>query len=336
LFSRNVIQIDWATGLSFESEKTEFNAPRSRRSINDGAVGSSPIQRSKEGVSMSARIVRTLLPYARHPDRIVKNIRWRLATTECHRPIVFVLGAPRSGTTLLQRILSVHPDCFSLESETGLFSHQDIFARLHFGLGREETDALFATSRDIVDFMCKGIGILEKKYGVEKRFVEKTPQHVLKMRFLLDRFPNARFLHIHRDGRDCYCSSLGHPFIPQKSVTSFARYWRRCVLAGLACRSHPRAMTLSYETLTASPADTISSIMNFLGAAVSAEQVDNMALGRDRRSARPEFSRLGKSLMLRRAAAGDASCRGSSKTPSGASPAMPCRRSDISVDKWPA
>ena len=70
------------------------------------------------------------------------NVTWRFPRTISEGNPVFVVGAPRSGTTLLQRMLSVHPDLFSIEAETGLFSMQNIFdpARRHFDLPFEQAE----------------------------------------------------------------------------------------------------------------------------------------------------------------------------------------------------
>ena len=65
-----------------------------------------------------------------------------------------------------------------------------------------------------------------------KRFVEKTPQHILHLPFILKWFPQAQVIHLVRDGRDCYCSSKINIDIPQnKSAKEFASYWKNVFLS---------------------------------------------------------------------------------------------------------
>ncbi len=239
------------------------------------------------------------MTYLKSPRDILRNARWRLNCSISQEPIVFVLGAPRSGTTLLQRVLTLHDQLFSIQGETGLFSRQNIFARKHFHLSWDETRTLFEQSSDIVDLLQNGVCRLRKlqQLSSDTRMVEKTPQHVLQLKFLTRHFPNARFLHIIRDGRDCYCSSLNHPNIRQEtSVRRFARYWAACVHTGLAFDSHPNVTRLTYEEFVESPHAVLSRIMLALGLSPQEKQLDTYAIGLDVRSERQEFARLSQPI----------------------------------------
>jgi len=186
---------------------------------------------------MKRQLLHLAQSYIRDPKNLFRNVSWRFPKTISPKKIVFVVGAPRSGTTLLQRILTVHPELFSIEFETGIFSYQNIFSRRHFGFSKEQLKSLFENSKDLVNFFHNSIEILENQ-NPGKTFVEKTPQHILHLRFLIKHFPNAKFVHIYRDGRDCYLSSLEHPNIPQRhSPASFAKYWRRCLHSWEAVKS---------------------------------------------------------------------------------------------------
>lgn len=234
-------------------------------------------------------LVYLIRSYARDPGNWLRNISWRLPRTISDKRMVFVVGSPRSGTTLLQRICSVHEQLFSIEGETGLFSWQNIFRdRRHFGLPDEDLSQLFATSRDTVDFFSKAITILENK-NHNAMFVEKTPQHVLRLSFLRKHFPNAKFVHIFRDGRDCYCSSLNYSEIPQRrSVEVFANYWKECVKAG----RQEGVYQICYESLAKNAVSEVSALMSFLGLELQNSQLDPNSVANDHRGQLEQFSKL--------------------------------------------
>ena len=61
------------------------------------------------------------------PWMIWKNFIWRKFAKVSDLEVVFVVGAPRSGTTLLQRCISIHSEFISMEAESGIFTNQNIF-----------------------------------------------------------------------------------------------------------------------------------------------------------------------------------------------------------------
>jgi hypothetical protein len=229
--------------------------------------------------------------YAREPH-LARNLAWRVPRTVGASKVVFVVGAPRSGTTLLQSVLAAHSRLFSIPGETGLFSRQNIFGRRHFGLSWDENRALFRESRDLVDFFDRAVALLESRNGGQT-FVEKTPQHVLRLRFLMRRFPSGRFVHVVRDGRDCYVSARGHPGIPQAgSARRFAEYWRRCIDAGLGLAGHPALISVRYEDFVRSAPRELDRVMRFLELAPEPGQLDPGRFGGNKRGGREEFRLL--------------------------------------------
>ncbi|MEL6898032.1 MAG: sulfotransferase, partial [Planctomycetota bacterium] len=154
----------------------------------------------------------------------------------------------------------------------------------------------FGECRDIVDFFDTCVKRLsDQEEG--RRFVEKTPQHALRVPFILRHFPKAQIVHIIRDGRDAFASAKNHPGVPQGgSVDRFARYWKRCVSAVAAAVQPSRILEVRYETLCSAPEELLSQTMNFLDAEFNAVQIDQQQLSSDPRSKIPEFARLASGI----------------------------------------
>lgn len=110
--------------------------------------------------------------------------------TDLDRPIV-VLGAPRSGTTLIANVLSSHPDC-ALAKEP----------RLVWRFGNDaKSDQLRpedATPRVIEHARRKLAAIVAD--GQAERLVEKSPSNSVRPAFVATILPEARFVHVTRNG----------------------------------------------------------------------------------------------------------------------------------------
>lgn len=132
--------------------------------------------------------------------------------------MVLVVGAPRSGTTWMQRMLSVHPDVIDLPSETHLFSSgiSVLRDRVQGGhVGSTATATCFMTDAEFAaaarDFADAAFGAwLSRTRPNAKRVVERSPTHVWHLGLIGAVYPEARVVHIVRT-----------------DATSSARRWRR-------------------------------------------------------------------------------------------------------------
>ena len=102
--------------------------------------------------------------------------------------LIFVLGQPRSGTTLMEMVLSAHSDVVGL-GELG-FDEDLLNATL-----REDG---FDVSRFQAGYL-SGIPPHARAFDV---FVDKMPAHYLYLGMLAEAFPTAKFVHMRRDPRD--------------------------------------------------------------------------------------------------------------------------------------
>ncbi|TDD69747.1 sulfotransferase family protein [Actinomadura rubrisoli] len=207
------------------------------------------------------------------------------------RPI-FVLGCPRSGMTMLQRMLHTHAR-IAIPAETR-FLLPAYAARCEFGdLGdRENRRALaeWITGRratrfhglgldadEVVEEIVAGpptlgsaLAIVFRAYArrfSKPRWGDKRPSYSGHVGTLLRMFPDAQFVHLVRDGRDCVASLREMPWY-KHDVHHAVAAWREAIDTGrrLAARLGPDAYyELQYERLVADPADELIRLCGFLG-----------------------------------------------------------------------
>jgi tetratricopeptide (TPR) repeat protein len=123
---------------------------------------------------------------------------------------VFLLGFPRSGTTLLEVILEGHPDVASLEENESL-----IEAVREYMQRPEDLDRLTRASPATLDALRASYWRLVGEAGVQvsgKLFLDKHPLNTLKLPLIARLFPDAKILFAARDPRDIVLSCFRHRF----------------------------------------------------------------------------------------------------------------------------
>lgn len=206
-------------------------------------------------------------------------LMWCTLTTS-KEPHVFVAGAPRSGTTLLKAILENHSAaCGPTYESTVLFANADFFRDQwwgRIGLDSKTIASLLDSSGNIISFYDEIARTMRDRHGASV-FVDKMPwpprQH--RLWYVTSKFEGARWIHIIRDGRDCYCSAANHPHVPQsETAAAFAKYWQTCVESHEAMIPEARKCTVRYEDLTRAPASVTRSVMEFIGLDFESRQVE--------------------------------------------------------------
>ena len=191
--------------------------------------------------------------------------------------VVFVEGAPRSGTTYLSALLAAHPAIAGTTSESHLFDWGvgDLFDNFE-GLGGRrpflshwiERGDLADLVRDLVD------GVLERMRAATKaeaRFaLEKTPaartQPEVALRRKLECFPDGWYIHIVRDGEAVTRSLMRGPWNPDRSPAACERWWREGVGAiRNVLGTQQRYRELRCEDLAARPVEAAVEIFGWLG-----------------------------------------------------------------------
>jgi hypothetical protein len=196
----------------------------------------------------------------------------------CTSPI-FVVGAPRSGTSMMQWALRQHPKLWGGQESDYLIPLFDHLRTVHeFGSQRGRLHWLSGQKVDFdefVGFIGAGINGLYTKRAGGRRWVEQTPQYTLHLDAMTAYFPEARFLLMVRDGRQVVASLRN--FVDPMDHEQASRTWATFVSAGIAfARSErgARMRIVRYESIVAETERTIRDIYTFLDEPFSMKSVD--------------------------------------------------------------
>ena len=192
--------------------------------------------------------------------------------------MIFAFGAQRSGTWWLQRMLTAHPAVSAVPSETYLFSDgiKPLFARFHHGLRSSTTVGQIHVERDVLldatrDFCDR---VLEPYLEPGSRYLsERSPGHARALEEIAAVYPDARLIHIIRDGRDVARSLAAREWGPG-SIAAAAREWRETVEAARAAAPAENYLELRYETLVGDLETGLRGLYEWLGLAAGADVVE--------------------------------------------------------------
>jgi tetratricopeptide (TPR) repeat protein len=151
---------------------------------------------------------------------------------------VFLLGFPRSGTTLLEVVLEGHADVVSLEENELLIDAVREFMRRPSDL-----DRLMRADAATLEPLRAAYWRLVAGAGIDvagKIFVDKHPLNTLKLPLIARLFPRAKILFAARDPRDVVLSCFRHrfrmtaPIFELLTLEGAARYYH--AVMGLSVR----------------------------------------------------------------------------------------------------
>ena len=199
-------------------------------------------------------------------------------------PAPFIVGVPRSGTTLLRLQLDAHPE-LAIPPETGFgelaarFDGRPVTPTVLLDAITElptwrdlhvERDALAAAFQEHPRFdLGAGLRAYYRLYAAahrKDRYGDKTPGHTAHMDVLARTLPEARFIHIIRDGRDVAASLRGLSFAPgDGGIAAIAAEWRDTLWrVRRAAARLPHYVEVRYERLVAEPEAVLRELCDFL------------------------------------------------------------------------
>ncbi|MFE3447597.1 sulfotransferase family protein [Nonomuraea sp. NPDC059194] len=204
---------------------------------------------------------------------------------------VFVVGCPRSGTTMLQLMLHSHPR-LSVPPETRflvpIYQKRRSFGDMRQAAKRlalaewmssDRTTKFHELGLDRDDFIRQvvdGPGSLGSVIGTafkmyadrfgKARWGDKRPSYVKQVDMLVRLFPDAQFVHLIRDGRDCVSSLKEMPWFTHSSFHAMST-WAEAIDAGRRLRKimpEDSYYELRYEDLTDDPSTELKKLCHFL------------------------------------------------------------------------
>ncbi len=212
---------------------------------------------------------------------------------------IFV-GSGRSGTTLFRNVFDSHSELAmaheahfvaplarrrkAYETATGLDADAlvaDLFHDPNFvrqGLDRAAVRSALDVSgaETYADAVRTVFSLYAAKHG-KARYGDKTPGYVIQLDLLGRLFPEARFVHIIRDGRDVAMAYLDRDEWGPSTMADAAQYWRSRVGRGRRVGSKlgpERYREVRYEDMVEDPEGVTRELCAFLDLEFEAEMLD--------------------------------------------------------------
>jgi tetratricopeptide (TPR) repeat protein len=183
---------------------------------------------------------------------------------------VFVVGLPRSGTTLTEQIIAAHPKAGGVGELKRIGAMvqalskgngpAQLFESLQEG-GPERCRVLAGKYVSLLKFLAPGA----------KRVVDKMPHNFMAIGLISLLFPNARIVHCLRHPADNFISAYQNMMNSNHSYSyapeDYARYYREYLRLMRHWQSlvPDRILSLRYEELVARPEEEIRRLLEFLG-----------------------------------------------------------------------
>ena len=214
--------------------------------------------------------------YKAHIDRLMtvyRDIQSRpvpVASNRSHLP-VFIVGMPRSGTTLVEQILSSHPQVY------GAGELQDMGLMVQkmpslLGTHLSYPDCLERLTQPAADKLAGSYLKRLRSFSSDAgRVTDKMPQNFLHLGLIRYLFPEARIIHCIRDPRDTglsiyfqnFSDGLGYAF-DLRTIGVFYRQYRRIMHFWTAVMGIS-TLAVRYEELVSDPEAVSRRMIRFVG-----------------------------------------------------------------------
>jgi len=231
------------------------------------------------------------------------------------RPL-FIVGAPRSGTTWVQRLLLSHPAIRGGQESNFFCAFGPILHMYRYGEqpGRLAGLPNYWTEPQLIDEI-RGLWrrtmqgfIAPGPDGTPPALlVEKTPGHALFMDVIMKVLPEARFVHVIRDSRSVAASLLAAKkddwakmWAPTKARDAALTWYQHVTAARKFGKTLPpeKYMEVFYEDFHANPAANLTRLLDYLNLPLPAARVNEIvaeqSFEKQKAIGGTPFARLGK------------------------------------------
>ena len=189
---------------------------------------------------------------------------------ESTRP-VFVVGMPRSGTTLIEQVIASHPEAAGAGE---LPTIREIGGKLKSALPTDRPYPMCIdqlTAKAVATLAPLHLDRLAETDGAARRVVDKMPNNFLRLGLIGLFFPNAKIVHVTRDARDtalsCYkqnfATGVRFSYSPE-DIVAYYRAYRHIMTHWRAVLPMPM-LEVVYETLVDDTEAEARRLIDFLG-----------------------------------------------------------------------
>jgi tetratricopeptide (TPR) repeat protein len=202
----------------------------------------------------------------------------QISDTAAGSPI-FLVGFPRSGTTLLDTLLMGHPDLSVLEEVHMIGAAETALG----GVGELPRKTIAELEQGRAAYLAE----LDRHLpgASPAQVVDKLPLNMMALPLIYSLFPNARIIFAQRHPCDAVLSGFMQSFVMNEAMACFLTIEDAADLYDAAldvfwrARSHlpQRIHTLVYEELVASPEASLRELVDFLGLEWDARMLDHRA-----------------------------------------------------------
>lgn len=232
---------------------------------------------------------------------------------------IFIVGFPRSGTTLLQALMLTQKQIvsfpethfflsifhlFKTDQESNLLIRipENVYLKIHEKIGLTFTDAEKKEMKELAEsgkiyvknfFEILILKSISQNYDITQlenfRWMEKTPYHAIFLDQIFQFYPQARIIHIIRHPAAAICSMKKHfagffPEIGEKSYKELALNWLEFIsrMERFSEKYSSEIYSLKYEDLVSDINSKMVAVFNFLNEEIETDLLTDYSLASEK------------------------------------------------------